>query len=100
MRPVDADGLKELFNSRSSHPIYDEWSTLGILGVIDEMPTIDIAPVKQGEFISELVEECDWKGKPQKYYQPHSCSCCHTPLRGTEKHCSNCGAKMCGGSDK
>lgn len=100
MRPVDADGLKELFNSRSSHPIYDEWSTLGILGVIDEMPTIDVAVVRHGRFISELVKKCDWRGKTQEYYQPHSCSCCHTPLYGTEKYCPACGAKMDGSSNK
>lgn len=65
---------------------------------IDNIPTADVTEVKHGRFISELVKKSDWRGKIQKYYQPHSCSCCHTPLYGTEKYCSNCGAKMDGGS--
>ena len=67
---------------------------------IARFPTADVAEVKHGKFIGELVKSCDWSGKSQNYYQPHSCSCCHTPLRGTEKYCSNCGAKMDGGGDE
>ena len=84
MRPIDADGLKELFNSRSSHPIYDEWSTLGILGVIDEMPTIDVVVVKHGEWV------------PSEYQPHHTCSVCGHwfSLYDKVNYCPNCGAKM------
>ena len=31
----------------------------------------------EGEWRSELVRRCDWKGKEQQYFQPNSCSVCH-----------------------
>lgn len=85
MRPIDADGLKELFNSRSSHPIYDEWSTLGILCVIDEMPTIDVAVVKHGKWINTSEDGS------YDYYR--DCSVCGECVEIGD-YCSHCGAKM------
>ena len=50
----------------------------------------------RGEWAEEIVKKCDWKGKKRDYYQPHSCSKCHTPDPGNGKSnfCSKCGAPM------
>jgi hypothetical protein len=50
----------------------------------------------EGEWISELRERCDWRGKKQKYYQPNSCSVCHEGVVERTPFCPNCGAKMKG----
>ena len=44
MRLIDADALKKGVNSISTHWLND-WSTLGVLAIIDEQPTIDAVPV-------------------------------------------------------
>ena len=93
-RYIDADKAVECLRDicapyEESREVKDE-----AIEIIADFPTADVAEVKHGRFISELVKKCDWRGKTQDYYQPHSCSCCHTPLYGTEKYCSNCGAKM------
>ena len=54
----------------------------------------DVQEVRHGKFISEIVKKEDWRGILRSYYQPNSCSCCHTPLSGEENYCPNCGAKM------
>lgn len=50
----------------------------------------------RGEWVEEIVKKCDWKGKKRDYYQPHSCSKCHTPDPGDGKSnfCPQCGAPM------
>ena len=48
----------------------------------------------EGEWRSEIVKRCDWKGKKQQYYQPNSCSLCHEPVAKRTPFCPNCGAKM------
>ena len=50
----------------------------------------------EGEWRSELVKKCDWKGKEHQYYQPNSCSLCHEPVLKRTPFCPNCGAKMKG----
>ena len=47
-----------------------------------------------GEWISELVDGEDWKGCKRQYYQPISCSKCHSPSFYKSTYCPNCGAKM------
>ena len=101
-RYVDADELKHslsiILDTLKNGGFVDgvRW-TRALIDAIDITPTANVAEVKHGQFVSELVKKCDWKGKPQNYYQPHSCSCCHTALKGTENYCPNCGAKMDGG---
>lgn len=51
----------------------------------------------EGEWRSELVKKCDWKGKKHDYYQPNSCSLCHEAVVKRTPYCPNCGAKMKGG---
>lgn len=50
----------------------------------------------EGEWRSELVKRCDWKGKKHDYYQPNSCSLCHEAVVKRTPFCPNCGAKMKG----
>ena len=92
-RYIDADFLKRKVNIRSSHWL-NEWDTLGVLSVIDETPTADVEEVRHGRFVGEIIKTENWKGQKTSYYQPHSCSLCHTALAGTENYCPNCGAKM------
>ena len=50
MRLIDADTLKQAVNGRSTHWLND-WSTLGVLAVVDEQPTvIDFEKEVQGAF--------------------------------------------------
>ena len=48
-RLIDADALKKGVNGRSTHWLND-WSTLGVLAIIDQQPTIDAVPVVHGEW--------------------------------------------------
>lgn len=48
----------------------------------------------EGEWRSELVKRCDWKGKERQYYQPNSCSLCHNATLTRTPYCPKCGAKM------
>ena len=47
-----------------------------------------------GEWISEIVEGEDWKGCKRQYYQPISCSKCHSSNHRKSTYCPNCGRKM------
>lgn len=79
-RYIDADKLKELVNGRSSHWL-NEWDTLGVLAVIDETPTADVAEVKHGEWIENGANyKCSICGNTESYY--------------TDSYCRVCGAKM------
>lgn len=64
--------------------------------VIAHTPTADVQEVRHGKWRSEIVKITDWRGKEQSYYQPNSCSICHTGLRVRTNFCPNCGAKMDG----
>lgn len=56
----------------------------------------DVVEVRHGEWVSELVTRCDWRGKKQKYYQPNSCNLCHTAVYDRTDYCPHCGAFMVG----
>lgn len=47
-----------------------------------------------GQWISEKVDGEDWKGCKRQYYQPISCSKCHSPNHYKSPYCPHCGAKM------
>lgn len=84
MRIIDADALKKAVNGRSTHWLND-WSTLGVLAVIDEQPTIDAVPVAHGEWI---YTDKGWQiGK-------YKCSECEDLTNWRSPYCPNCGAKM------
>lgn len=44
-RLIDANVLKESVNGVSTHWLND-WSTLGVLAMIDKQPTVDAVPVR------------------------------------------------------
>ena len=50
----------------------------------------------EGEWVSKIVNRCDWKGREQSYYQPNSCSNCHEAVTWRTPFCPFCGAKMKG----
>ena len=69
-----------------------------VLGMIYEMPTADVAPVRHGR----------WIETPRLYYgaKQYECSLCYSDIFWkkhsiTEKypHCPNCGCRMDGGAD-
>ena len=64
--------------------------------LIRNTPAVEAEPVIHARWISEIVKKPDWKGQEREYYQPHSCSHCHTadPRRGESRFCSECGAIM------
>lgn len=89
-RYIDADNLKSI----KSIQLADFNSIETIRDWIDRQPTADVRENVHATFVSELVKKEDWKGKMQSYYQPNSCSNCHTALTGKENFCPNCGADM------
>jgi len=53
-----------------------------------------IEPRRKGKWISEIVYAEDWKCCKWQYYQPISCSKCHSPNHYKSTYCPNCGALM------
>ena len=70
-----------------------------VYDAIKRTPTADVEEARHGEWISELVKKCDWKGNKQSYYQPISCSLCHEPQAIKYPYCPACGARMDGGKE-
>lgn len=67
----------------------------GALYDISNLPSAqDVRENVHAKFVSEIIKKPDWKGQMQSYYQPNSCSNCHTALTGKENFCPNCGADM------
>ena len=60
---------------------------------IASLPSVQ-PKVKIGEWVSEKVDGEDWKGCKRQYYQPISCSKCHSPNHYKSIYCPNCGARM------
>ena len=59
------------------------------------LPSVTPQPkTEHGKWISEMVDGEDWKGCKRQYYQPISCSKCHSPNLYKSTYCPNCGAKM------
>lgn len=62
--------------------------------VIADIPSADVQPVKHGRWVSEKVRKPNWKGVEHDYFQPNSCSVCHTGFAVRSNYCPNCGARM------
>ena len=97
-RYIDIDDTVKTFEK-----LHGEESTLlncynadWIFSFLESQPTADVQEVRHGKWRSEIVKITDWRGKEQSYYQPNSCSICHTGLRVRTNFCPNCGAKMDG----
>lgn len=101
-RYIDKDKLVNKLKEDYATLVKERWFDDYVQGygsAIDDVvaePTADVQEVKHGKWISEIVEIPDWRGKKQSYYQPNSCSICHTGLRVRTNFCPNCGAKMDG----
>lgn len=65
-----------------------------LVDVFAEIPAEDVQPVKHGRWISEKVRKTNWKGVEHDYFQPNSCSVCHTGFAVRSNFCPNCGARM------
>ena len=89
MRIIDADALKKGVNGRSTHWLND-WSTLGVLAIIDEQPTI--SAVVHGEWMPMY----DGNEYGDVFQCGCSCSICGEIMQSEPNYCPNCGAKMDG----
>ena len=83
MRPIDADALKNVFEEDGHLSGYIE-------GFIDDMPTLDVAPVVHGRWIrlqhsgSIVCSNCGRRIRKN----------CGNDYADFENHCPNCGARM------
>ena len=93
MRLIDANALKDRIRQEPTDGMY----TAEILEAIDEVPTVDAAPVTHGRWIDKTVW---WGGLGHIRAQ---CSVCGTVYDGKPgsrgdgkggKFCEECGAKM------
>ena len=73
-----------------------------VLGMIYEMPTADVAPVRHGRWIGCNGEIVDWdENNPGCPWHSCFCSICKSWLTASDElpviayFCPNCGAKMC-----
>jgi len=75
----------------------------GFIGTVGELiakqPTIEAEPVRHGRWVSEKVRKPNWKGVEHDYFQPNSCSVCHTGFSVRTNFCPNCGARIDGGAE-
>ena len=80
MRLIDADALEDRIRQEPTDGMY----TAEILEAIDEVPTVDAAPVVHGR----------WGGR----YNAHCSVCQHFDtmayIKKYPNYCPNCGAKM------
>lgn len=91
IRPIDANALKERAKEMEIFMPYGGDGTTMAVEVysIDNMPTLDYAPVRHGE----------WKfdAFTAKHGNPYRCSICEEEFDDTHNFCPSCGAKMDGG---
>lgn len=70
-RYIDADALIESVNGVSTHWLND-WSTLGVLSMIDKQPTVDaVQVVRCRECKKKFARDEDYKGNILGYICPH-----------------------------
>lgn len=89
------DDLPNCYNGYS-----DTYDKAYIIGVLEELPRVDVPDRKVGEWITE---HDSWGGL-FKTVRAHKCSICGNYLdfdgvnagRGDANYCPNCGAKMSG----
>ena len=107
MRLIDSISLKNAVNAYANEPVKLNDRRWGIkckaiiadmIGIIEEAPTVDAAPVVHGEWIGEHGEHVPLTDGSTE----NSCSCsiCGRWLVGSDEYptfgyyCPNCGAKM------
>lgn len=107
-RYIDADKLMEAIE-KNIEP-YKSWDCTKadvIMDTILDAHTADVVEVKHGEWIRnecniEKMKEFHEKGIALSMSEKsifYTCSCCGSWGTLTQKHCSECGAKMDGGKE-
>ena len=102
MRPIDADALKESARGISVFRTYDA-GTSDLRDLVDAAPTLDYAPVVDGEWIDKI-EPYAYTAAGREIHIFH-CSACDFTWANRRmvfeyfKYCPNCGAKMDGGKE-
>lgn len=87
MRPIDADALLERYGE-PCHSFRD---------VIEDMPTLDVAPTVHGEWIiNDIVVDNNGRTMPDW----PMCSKCRQKSDLEWDYCPRCGAKMDGDNDE
>ena len=96
MRPIDADRALEIVRDQGiAHPSAYHLTNYATL-ILREAPTIDVAPVKHGQWVQVICHEEFEDGFVDRVEE--CCSICHVPnWQRTTNYCPNCGAKMDGG---
>lgn len=85
MRAIDADALKNAFEEDGHMSGYIE-------EFIDDMPTLDVAPVVHGRWVDRIVDENE---VIQPWMKRYYCSeCLEGGNQSWFKFCPNCGAMM------
>ena len=94
MRPIDADRALEIVRDQGiAHPNAYHLTNYATL-ILREAPTIDVAPVKHGQWVSvphKLARVCSVcnRDEPYKFADIDA---------DVYEYCPNCGAKMDGGA--
>ena len=95
MRPIDADRALEIVRDQGiAHPNAYHLTNYTTL-ILREAPTIDVAPVRHGQWVSvpyKLARVCSVcnRDEPYKFADIDA---------DVYDYCPNCGAKMDGGAD-
>lgn len=92
-RPIDGNALYDMIQDNACH---DVMSVSDVLSFIENVPTLDYAPVKRGKWMPWYKEDKNHKtgfsrGLTQLGWW---CSACHGRSGIRTKFCPNCGAKM------
>lgn len=112
-RYIDADKVllelqKFSLDTSNSYGVGYSDCLTAVEDVLNEAPTADVAEVKHGEWIRnecniEKMKEFHEKGIALSMSEKsifYTCSCCGSWGTLTQKHCSECGAKMDGGKEE
>ena len=96
MRFIDADALKKE-NERLLHCDFPYLSETTLEELIDEAPTIDVVPVKRGEWVEYPYCLCYEGALTEEDIACSSCGAVFNVIDNcteTFKYCPNCGARM------
>ena len=83
MRLVDADVIRGVFDPNT-------WQGEMMIAIVDNLPTVDTVPVKQGQWITGRT----YYNMDGELVQEVHCSVCLTTKNDESKYCPDCGAKM------
>lgn len=90
MRLIDADALKQIIGSYNPIKHTYEYGSVITVADIDNAPTIEAEPVKQGKWIADNDPNAD-----PFFRKGWKCSVCGSRTSyGTPPYCMRCGAKM------